>query len=149
MSLRLVPVRQRVARDFVAKHHRHNRAPRGGLYAIGAKVGQVLVGVVIVGRPVARALDDGLTVEVLRCCTDGTRNAPSFLYGAAKRAAQALGYRRCVTYTLQVEPGASLRAAGWQQAAMLRARKGWDAPSRPREVGTVDGQAKIRWEVAL
>src|ERR1035441_8056475 len=72
-----------------------------------------LVGVAIVGRPVARRLDDGETLEVTRLCTDGTPNACSFLYGACRRAAFALGYGRIGTYTLQDEGGASLRAAGW------------------------------------
>ena len=55
-----------------------------------------------------------MTLEVTRLCTDGTKNACSFLYGKAARAAFALGYRRIGTYTLPDEGGASLRAAGWK-----------------------------------
>ena len=148
-SLRLVPITITAAKEYILLHHRHNRPPVSGLFAVAAELEGALVGVAIVGRPVARMLQDGKTVEVTRCCTDGTRNAASFLYGAAKRVAQALGYTRCVTYTLQSEPGSSLRAAGWAEAARLRARPGWSAPSRPRKAGTVDGQAKIRWETPM
>jgi hypothetical protein len=51
------------------------------------------------------------------------------LYAAAWRAARALGYRRMVTYTLESEQGASLRAAGWMQ---IRTSAGgpWARPSR-------------------
>ena len=35
----------------------------------------------------ARRLDDGKTIEVLRVCTDGTPNTNSFLYGRVKRIA--------------------------------------------------------------
>lgn len=68
----------------------------------------------MVGRPVSRYLDDGMTLEVNRVCTDGTKNACSILYSSAWRAAKALGYKRIFTYTLKSESGASLRAAGWQ-----------------------------------
>src|SRR5690606_33757592 len=106
MSLQLVPVTLSEAKAFVERHHRHHKAPEGGRLAIGvAKDGEV-VGVVIVGRPVSRMLDDGWTAEVTRCCTVGTRNAPSMLYRAAWRAARAMGYRRLVTYTLPEARGA-------------------------------------------
>ena len=88
-------------------------------------------GVAIVGRPVARNLDDGWVLEVNRCCTDGTRNACSMLYQAAWRVAKAMGYRKLITYTLPKEGGASLRGAGWK---CLGERGGgnWNVPSRPR-----------------
>lgn len=101
---------------------------------------------VIVGRPIARHLDDGWTLEVLRCCTDGTANACSFLYGAAWRAARTLGYRKLVTYTLTSEPGTSLRAAGWRIVGQVNARS-WDTPSRPR-VDKHELQERFRWEVS-
>jgi hypothetical protein len=87
--------------------------------------------VVIVGRPVARMRDDGLTAEVTRLCTDGTRNACSFLYGAAAKAAFALGYKRIGTYILASEPGTTLRAAGWRLIGEVKGRS-WTTPSRPR-----------------
>ena len=77
----------------------------------------VLVGVASVGRCVAAAFNDGLTLEVNRTCTDGTKNANSMLYGAAARAGFAMGYRRLVTYTQDGESGASLRLAGWKVVA--------------------------------
>lgn len=80
----------KAAARYVAEHHRHNRPPQGGLFAAGAMLGGQLVGVVIVGRPVARLLDDGQTAEVTRLCTNGQLNACSLLYGAAARAARAL-----------------------------------------------------------
>ena len=143
MSLRVVPCTQRQAKAFVAEHHRHHRPPQGGLFALAAMDGDRLCGVAIVGRPVARGLDDGLTAEVTRLCTDGTRNACSALYGRARRAAAALGYRRVVTYTLAEEGGASLRAAGWKPEAETSGGS-WDTPSR-RRVDKHPTQSKIRW----
>jgi hypothetical protein len=115
LSLSLVPLTYAEAAAFVLEHHRHHRPPVGHKFSIGAAndAGQI-VGVAMVGRPVARALDDGLTLEINRVATDGTPNANSLLYGAARRAAWALGYRRLVTYTLTEEGGASLRAAGYR-----------------------------------
>jgi hypothetical protein len=138
MRLCLVPVTFQQAREFVGDWHRHHRPPPGHKFSIGAadETGQ-LIGVAIVGRPVARHLDDGLTLEVTRTATDGTPNANSLLYGAALRAAKAMGYRRLVTYTQAGESGTSLRAAGWRIVAQLPARTGWNTPSRPRnEHGT-------------
>lgn len=101
------------ARAFVAENHRHNKPPVGHKFSIACYCGERLCGVAIVGRPVGRYFDDGLTLEVNRCCTDGTKNACSILYASCWRAAKALGYKRLVTYTRKSEPGASLRAAGW------------------------------------
>src|SRR5207302_7908817 len=109
-----VPLHLREANEFVAKYHRHNLPTVGGKFAVGAAVDGKLVGVAIAGRPVARKLDDGKTLEVLRVCTNGTANANSFLYGRVKRIAQAMGYQKVVTYTLEKESGASLRAVGAQ-----------------------------------
>jgi hypothetical protein len=104
----------------------------------------VLHGVAIVGRPVARHLDNGWTVEVNRTCTDGTANANSMLYGAAARAARALGYRRLITYTLKSESGASLRGAGWHVVGERDGRS-WSCPSRPR-TDKHPLEAKLLWE---
>jgi len=112
--LTIVPVTLKTAQNFVARIHRHHRAPVGHKFSVGVvdETG-TLRGVAMVGRPVARALDDGWTLEVNRVATDGCRNACSALYGAATRTAKALGYRRILTYTLPSEGGASLRASGW------------------------------------
>jgi len=119
------------ANAFVRDHHRHHPPVVGHLFSIGAFSNDRLVGVVIVGRPVSRHRDDGLTAEVTRLCTDGTKNACSFLYGKAARAAFALGFVRIGTYTLPEEGGASLRASGWK---LIGERGGgeWSSPSRPR-----------------
>ena len=113
--LELWPMPMSHAKQYIEEHHRHHKPPIGSLFALCAVVNSDLVGVVIVGRPVARMSDDGITAEVVRCCTQGHKNACSFLYGAAWRAARALGYRRLLTYTLPEEGGASLRASGWRE----------------------------------
>lgn len=147
-GLQLVPVSFDEARGFVTMWHRHHMPPIGHKFSIGVADDDKLVGVAIVGRPVARHYDDGRTLEVNRTATDGTRNANSMLYGAAQRATFALGYRRLITYTQADESGASLRAAGWKIIASRPPRKGWTAPSRPRDDKGVDGIARKLWEVA-
>ncbi|GIJ12719.1 XF1762 family protein [Micromonospora andamanensis] len=149
MSLRTVPVTFAQACAFVQDWHRHHRPPRGHKFSIGAAdQDNVLVGVAVVGRPVARMLDDGLTLEVTRVATDGHRNACSLLYAAAWQAAKALGYRRLVTYTQQGESGASLRAAGWRIVAARPPAPGWSRPSRPRHDRGNAHTARLRWEPA-
>jgi hypothetical protein len=143
----LRPIGLREARRFVADVHRHHDAPQGGKFAIAAWHDQQCVGVAIVGRPVSRVLDDGWTAEVIRVATDGTRNACSFLYGAAKRAAQALGYRKVITYTLVEESGASLRAVGWNRIG-LAGGGSWQRRVRPHASNRHPQQQKIRWEVS-
>jgi hypothetical protein len=85
----------------------------------------------MVGRPVARMLDDGLTLEVNRLCSDGCPNACSALYGAAARTAKAMGYAEIKTYITEEEPGTSLLASGWEYEGPIRARS-WNMPGRPR-----------------
>lgn len=111
--LKILPLDFQTASEFVKENHRHNKPPVGHKFSIACYDGDRLCGVAMVGRPVARYFDDGLTLEVNRCCTDGTRNACSMLYGYSWRAARGLGYKRLVTYTRQSENGASLRASGW------------------------------------
>ena len=125
------PVTLAEANAFVAAHHRHHRPVQGHKFSIGAVRGENIVGVAIVGRPVTRARDDGLTLEVTRLCTDGTRNACSFLYGASAKAAFALGYQRIGTYIAQREGGASLRASGWKLIGETSG-KTWNTKNRPR-----------------
>lgn len=116
---------------FVERHHSHHDPPVGWTYGVAVNDGQNVVGVAMVGRPVARGFDDGTTLEVTRCCTDGTKNVASKLYAACWRVAKNLGYRRLITYTLKREEGTSLRAV---QARILHEVRGrsWDTPSRPR-----------------
>lgn len=162
MSIDLRPVTRDEARDFVRQHHRHHGWPTGFLWLHGLhdEAGE-LIGIAVVGRPVARPLDDGLTSEVTRCCTDTHPNAPSKLYAATEKASRAKGYRRGLTYLLASEwyryqhrdtseivvgkeyehladhpdwkhiGGASVRACGWSFLWDVPGRS-WDTPSRPR-----------------
>ncbi|WP_372407446.1 XF1762 family protein [Streptomyces luteireticuli] len=147
MTITIVPMAFRDACAFVDRVHRHHKRPQGHKFSLGAEVGGRLVGVAIVGRPVARAYDDGVTVEVTRLAADGSRNVCSALYGAAWRTAKASGYRRAITYTQEGESGASLRAVGWRCVADRPARTGWDTPSRPRGNRGNDQIARTLWEI--
>ncbi|WP_420036066.1 XF1762 family protein [Streptomyces sp. cg28] len=149
MTLHLVPVRSRAAADFVRQWHRHHRPPAGQIFAVGAADHDgALRAVAIVGRPVARHLDDGTTLEVTRTCSDGAFNANSLLYGASWRAAKALGYSRLLTYTQSGESGASLRGAGWKVIAQRPPRSGWSTPSRPRADRGADNTARTLWSAS-
>lgn len=147
LRLRHIRVTLAEANAFVEGRHRHHPPVAGHLFSIGAIHGNQLAGVVIVGRPVSRHRDDGVTAEVTRLCTDGARNACSFLYGKAARAAFALGFDRIGTYTLPDEGGASLRAAGWH---LIGERGGgeWSVPSRPRAPMVSPTGQKWLWELS-
>jgi hypothetical protein len=110
-----VPLILAEANAFIRAHHRHSRPIQSHRFSIGCVHDGKLVGVVVIGRPACRTHDQNVVAEVSRLCTDGTRNACSFLYGAAARAAKAMGFERIQSFTLQRETGASLRAAGWKQ----------------------------------
>lgn len=145
MSLHVVPLSLAEASAFVSAHHRHHDPPVGHKFSIGVVVGETLCGVAIVGRPVSRHFDNKRTLEVTRTATDGTRNANSVLYGAARRATFALGYDRLITYTQAGESGASLRGAGYRVIAQRKPRAGWWTPSRPREEKNTHIQRTL-WE---
>lgn len=142
--LTLQPVDFDEACKFIKIHHRHHLPPQGWKFGIAVNDGDKIVGVITVGRPVARALDDGWTLEVTRCCTDGTKNAASMLYGAANRAAIAMGYKRVITYTLKSESGTTLLASNWK---IIGAAGGgsWSCPSRQR-IDTHPLEQKVLWE---
>jgi hypothetical protein len=135
------------ANAFVASVHRHHGPVVGHKFSLSAVLEGKIVGVAIVGRPTARMRDDGLTLEVTRLATDGTRNACSFLYGACARACFALGFKRIGTYILASESGATLVASGWR---CLGERGGgsWSVPSRPR-VDKHPLQKKILFELEI
>ena len=145
--LSLVPVSLKEANAFVAAHHRHHKPVTGHKFSIGCAAEGRLVGVAIVGRPVSRYLDNGLTLEVTRLCTTGEKNACSMLYGAAARAARAMGYQKIITYTLDTEPGTSLRAAGWQCAGPAGGER-WTGKRRPA-ADLYPPQKKLRYEKQL
>ena len=147
--LMLAPVTLKAANRFVGDEHRHHPPTTGHKASISVvdDAGKIH-GVAIIGRPVSRALDATGHLEVLRVATDGTPNAGSMLYGAARRLGIALGYpaSKIVTYTLDSEPGVSLRAAGWLAVAHVRGES-WDRPGR-RRVDRAPTCPKVRWHGA-
>ena len=145
--LTLTPINLKTANAFVQQYHRHHKPTRGHKFSIGVSDNGALVGVAICGRPVARRLDDGYTLEVNRLCTNGTPNACSILYAAAYRAARAMGYNKVITYILDTESGVSLRASGWQCAGLAGGRE-WTGRRRPSEP-LYPAQMKYRYEKAL
>lgn len=144
--LRIVPCDLDEANEFVRQYHRHHKPVIGHKFSVAVSSEGEICGVAIVGRPVARMLDDGETLEVTRLATNGERNACSALYASCWRAARALGYRRLVTYILSSEPGTSLRAAGWKEIGKAGGGS-WSRGNRPR-VDKHPLQIKIRYEVS-
>ena len=145
--LTLIPIPLKEANAFVAEHHRHHKPVTGHKFSLGCAQDGHLAGVAIVGRPVSRYLDDGRTLEVNRLCSTGEKNVCSFLYGAAARAAKALGYEKIITYTLDTEPGTSLRAAGWTCAGPAGGKR-WTGQRTP-SVDLYPAQMKLRYEKIL
>lgn len=143
----ILPATLEEANAFVLQYHRHHPPVQGHKFslALASVASGEIVGVAIIGRPVARALDTGLSLEVTRLATDGTLHACSALYAAAWRATRALGYNRLGTYILASEPGTTLRAAGWRLVGQTTGDTG-DRRGRPR-VDVHPLQAKLRWEV--
>lgn len=148
-GVEVAPVEQKAAKAFIAEHHRHNPAPAGWRYGAGIYNGGELVGVVWVGRPVARRLPQQEWVEVNRVCVrddlpgELVWNACSAAYGWAAREAKRRGFERIITYTRADEPGTTLRAAGWEPEHETKA-EGWNRPSRKR-AQTSDVIQKVRW----
>jgi hypothetical protein len=137
------------ANAFVAEHHRHHKPVTGHRFSIGAlDSAGALVGVAIVGRPVARYCDQVFTVEVLRLCTNGAPNACSFLYAASQRAARALGYKKIQTYILSSELGSSLKASNWLREAETTGGT-WNAGTRKGRRIDQPQEPKVRWAVLL
>lgn len=147
LRLTVVPAVWADVQRFIELHHRHHPKPVGMKFclAIADSKGEIR-GVASVGRPSARHFDDGWTLEVTRTCVVDAPNGNSMLYGAAWRAARALGYRRLITYTQEGESGASMRAAGWRVVAQRSPRPGWDCATRPRKLRGNEGAARTLWE---
>jgi hypothetical protein len=143
MSLTLRPISLAAANAYVTEFHRHHPKTQGHKFSISVYEGDNIAGVVIVGRPIARALDDGFTAEVVRLCTNGIKNGCSILYAAAARACAAMGYTKIITYILQEESGISLKASGWISEGTAGGGS-WSCPSRPREDKHPTG-FKTRW----
>ena len=122
-KLKAVPLTLAQANHYVGLLHRHHKPCTGHRFSIGCMNEQFkIVGVCIAGRPVSSSTNQEWVLEVSRIATDGTPNACSFLYGAAARAAKALGYVSIQTFILESEPGTSLRASGWRNVSKTRAR---------------------------
>jgi hypothetical protein len=114
--LKVIPISLKQSKEFIVQHHRHHKPQQGHKFSIGViDETEKLRGVAIAGRPVSRMLDDGLTLEVTRVCTDGVKNGCSILYGRMRRIAKEMGFRHIITYILSSEDGTSLKASGWQK----------------------------------
>jgi hypothetical protein len=149
MNLTIVPLDFDEANEFIRQFHRHHKPISAGYkFCVGVSDGQKIVGAAIIGLPLARARNDGFTLEVRRTCTDGTKNVNSMLYGSSWRAAKALGYHKLITYTLPTESGASLRGAGWRVIGETEDARGWNRPKRPR-VDLHPLCKKLIWEAPI
>lgn len=146
--MRQVPLTLKEANEFVKKYHRHSVPTVGCKFAFGVKEGDQLVGVAICGRPVARLLDDRKTLEILRVCTDGTKNANSFLYDKCRKIARLMGYEKVITYTLEKESGSSLKAIGATAEQSSRPH-GWNSTARTRINQDVYFEQKKRWSLPI
>ncbi len=144
--MEIVPIEFSEACHFIKTHHRHHRPPQGHKFSIAVAEGDKIVGVAVVGRPVARMLDNGWRVEVTRVCSDGTANVCSMLYAACWRAAKAMGYKEIITYTLASETGTSLKAAGWVRVGAAGGGS-WGSRARPR-VDKHPLQPKIKYSMS-
>lgn len=145
--MKAIPLELWQANAFVANYHRHHDPVHRDKFRVGCECEGKLIGVIQVGRPVSRMLDDGYTVEVVRLATDGSRNVCSFLYAKAARIAAEMGYTKIITYILETESGASLKASGWKKEAETRGGE-WTRPSRPRQT-TAPVCKKQRWSKKL
>lgn len=145
------PISIKDANLLVKEHHRHSRPVHAARFAVSAVYQGRVVGVAIVGNPVARKLVADGTAEVVRCCTvpDAPKGTASFLYSLARRVWQTMGGLKLLTYTLTAESGATMRGAGWKQAAYVAPSRGPDRPSRPRVNREIYALPKIRWETEI
>ncbi len=142
-TVKICPITLKAANAFVAKHHRHHDSVTGCKFAVSTVDDNgTMHGVAICGRPVSRHLDDGFTLEINRCCTDGTKNACSILYGACCRIAKNMGYERVITYTLASETGASLKASNFRYDGIAGGKQ-WTGMRR--KDGKVPKEMKKRW----
>lgn len=141
-KLEVHPIGLKAANRFVEANHRHHKKVAGHKFSICACKGDIIVGVAICGRPVSRHMDDGTVIEINRLCTDGTRNACSLLYGACCRIAKEMGYRKIITYILESENGASIKASNFKCEGKAGGEM-WTG-ERARDNG-VPKEMKTRW----
>lgn len=146
--MRAVPLELKDANAFVAVHHRHNEPVKRDKWRFGViDDNGKLIGVLHAAKPIARLLDDGKTIEIVRCCSDGTKNLCSFMLGRARRIAKAMGYNKMISYILESESGVSYKAAGWHKETDTRGHT-WHTPGRPR-TDTAPTCDKQRWALVL
>jgi len=143
--MKIIPIKQKEAKAYIDKYHRHHKSPVGSIFQIAVEHEGEVVGVAMVGRPVSRHLDNGWTLEVNRLCTNGKKNACSMLYSACWRVTKNLGYIKLITYILEDENGASLKASNWTCIGQ-RGGGSWNVKSRPR-VDTHPTQYKILFQI--
>lgn len=152
--MKIIPITFKDSCLFVKENHRHNKPPQGHKFSIGLiDDDKNLIGVGMAGRPIARAFDNGFTLEVIRTCTLGDSNANSMIYGAIWKIAKAMGYTRCITYTQHDESGSSLKGAGWIKVKDLPSRKSWAESSvklkdKKDPVGS-GGVSRTLWEIKV
>ena len=146
--MKAVPIELKQANEIVSAWHRHHDPVYRDKFRVAciADNGKIC-GVAQCARPVSRNLDDGTILEVVRCCTDGTYNACSFLYSRCARIAREMGYQKIITYITDTEIGTSLKAAGWQHEADIKGHS-WNCKSRPRNT-TAPTCNKQRWSKEL
>lgn len=119
----LVPMTLKEARRYVGRHHSHNEAPTGGLFATAVELDGEVIGVGIAARPDGRWNDGRAVLDIARVCVGAhVPNACSQLYAALRKAGAALGYRPIVTYTQASECSACVRAAGFRRDTVLPER---------------------------
>lgn len=140
--MEIKPITLRQASDFINENHRHHKATVGHKFSIGLFDGDKMVGCAVCGRPVGRYLDDGLTCEINRLCTDGTKNACSMLYGACCRVAKEMGYHKIITYILESENGASLKASNFTCEGQAGGRHWTGKRNRGQDI---PHEMKTRW----
>lgn len=150
--MRIIPIRTKIANEFISKWHRHNKPidHRSHRFTIGLECNGELVGVGVAGLPIARANDDGKTLEILRVCVkEGYHNANSLLYGRLTRIASMMGYEKVITYTLQKECASSLKAVGAHLEKKINRPSQWSRPARIRKHQDIFDEKKYRWSFKL
>lgn len=153
--MQIRPITLKKAKEFIAKHHRHNKPPTGWKFGVGVfdDNKNKLIGVATAGRPIARMLDNPTTLEINRTCTLGTKNANSKLYASLISAAKSLGYKKVITYTQADESGASLKAVNMKMVKKLQARSSWRESSKKlAHIRDKEGNgniARMLWEIEL
>lgn len=143
------PVRLTQANKFIEEYHRHNKGidHRSHRFTIGLYENNELIGVGVAGLPIARRLDDGKTLEILRVCVkNGFKNANSILYGRLARIGFLMGYENIITYTLQKESASSLKGVGAiLDKELNRTSNSWNVKGRKREHQNIYEEKKYRW----